>query len=94
MVHTIFIITVKICSCHIIYPIPFSFQDAPIFGRLIQTSDGLVNIGHQGGARLVQTSPLVTRLVQTAPAVTRVVPAAPAITVVQVDYTVMNKGML
>ena len=75
-------------------PPPFLFQDAPIFGRLIQTSDGLVNIGHQGGARLVQTSPLVTRLVQTAPAVTRVVPAAPAITVVQVDYTVMNKGML
>jgi hypothetical protein len=57
-------------------------QDAPVFTRLVQTSDGLAHIGHVDETQFVQTSPFVTHLVQNTPDLTRIVPAAPDVTTV------------
>ena len=67
-----------------------SFQDAPVFTRLVQTSDGFAHIGPADETQFVQTSPFATRLVQNTPALTRIVPAAPAVTtIVQVFTTIL-----
>ena len=72
-----------------------SFQDAPVFTRLVQTSNGFAHIGPADETQFVQTSPFATRLVQNTPALTRIVPDAPALTaVVQVfNITLMTQKL-